>query len=144
MGITDPIADMATLIRNATRVGREKVDVKASKLNEEILKILMNESFIKNYKKIEDKKQGILRVYLKYNEDADASKIRNMSRKSIPAITNIKRVSKPGLRIYRGKKAVKPVLSGLGIAILTTSQGIVTDVEAREKNIGGEIILEVW
>lgn len=148
MSVTDPIADMATLIRNASKACKEKVDIRASKVNEDILKILKNEKFILNYKRIDDyeetssqrrnskngKKcpQGRLRVYLKFNED-----------KSLH-ITNIKRISKPGLRIYKNKNEILPVLGGLGINIVSTSQGILADKEAREKGLGGEVMLQVW
>jgi small subunit ribosomal protein S8 len=132
MSIADPIANMATLIRNASTSGKEKVDIKASNMNEEILRLLKGEKFIDTYKKIEDSKQGMLRVYLKFNEDRT------------PAISSIKRVSKPGLRVYKRKDEIVPVLGGLGINIISTSQGLVTDKEAREKAIGGEVLLEVW
>jgi small subunit ribosomal protein S8 len=132
MSITDPIADMATLIRNASASGKEKVNVRASRMNEEIARILKEEAFIENYKRIDDNKQGTLRIYLKLTEEKR------------PSITNIKRVSKPGLRVYKGTKEIEPVLGGLGIRIISTSQGIITDKAAREKNLGGEVVLEVW
>lgn len=132
MSITDPIADMATQIRNASSAGKEKVDVKASNVSEEILRVLKAQNFIANYKKMPDNKQGILRVYMRFNED------------KTPYISNIKRISKPGLRTYKGKEEILPVLGGLGISIISTSQGLVTDEEARQRNIGGEIMLEVW
>ena len=132
MSITDPIADMITLVRNACKARKEKVDIKASKVNEEILKILKVERFIQDYKRISDNKQGTIRVYLKFNQD------------NVPSISNIKRISKPGLRVYRDKTEFPPVLGGLGIAIISTSHGILTDKEAREKNLGGELMLEVW
>lgn len=132
MSITDPIADMVTLLRNATKSGKLKVDVRASKINEEILKILKKESFIQDYKRMEESKQGSLRIYLKFDEEKK------------PGIMGIKRISKPGLKVYKRKENIKSVLGGIGIAIITTSQGILTDSQAREKNIGGEIMLEVW
>lgn len=132
MSVTDPIADAATLIRNASNAGKEKLDVKASRIVEEILKILMREKFILNFKKIPDNKQGLLRVYLKYGQNKK------------PSITNIRKLSKPGLRIYRDKKNIPVVLGGLGVSIISTSKGILTDREAREKNLGGEVMLEVW
>jgi len=132
MSLTDPIADMATKIRNASRASKDKVDIRQSKISEEILKILKSEEFIEDYKKISDVKQGTLRVYLKFNED------------STPGITNIKRVSTPGLRVYKKTGEIPSVVGGLGIAILSTSQGILTDKDAREKKLGGEVMLEVW
>ncbi len=132
MSITDPIANMATLIRNASSAGKEKVDVKASNIHEEILKILKREGFIENYKRTSDNKQGGLRIYLMRGPHGR------------PAITNIERVSKPGLRVYTAKDDIPSVLGGIGIAIISTSQGLLTDREAREKDIGGEVMLKVW
>jgi len=132
MSLTDPIADMASLIKNAGDAGKEKVDIKASKVNEEILKILKSESFIQTFKRIEDDKQGILRVYLKYDDEKS------------PVIKSIRRISKPGLKIYKKKTEIVPVLGGLGINIISTSKGILSDKEVRERGLGGEIILEVW
>lgn len=132
MSITDPIANMATRLRNASSAEKTTVDVKASRITEEILKILKAESFIENYKRIPDNKQDIIRVYLRFNKD------------KTPAITNLKRVSKPGLRVYKNKTEIVPVLGGLGISIISSSQGLMADKEAREKNIGGELMLEVW
>ncbi len=132
MSITDPIADMATLIRNASRAGKDKVDIRASNCNEGIAEILKEEKFITNYKRIPDDKQGLIRIYLRFEKDGR------------PYIRNIKRISKPGLRIYRKKKDLPDVLGGLGIAIISTPQGLLVDKAAREKNIGGEVLLEVW
>lgn len=132
MSVTDPIADMLTVIRNASRAKKETCDVPASKLSREILRILKSEGFIKNCKFIEDRKQGILRTYLKYGKE-------NRS-----AITNIKRISKPGLRHYVNKANIPEVLGGLGIAILSTSRGVFTDGEAREAQVGGEVLCYVW
>ncbi|MBL7069535.1 MAG: 30S ribosomal protein S8 [Candidatus Omnitrophica bacterium] len=132
MSITDPIADMATLIRNAGDAGKEKVDIKASKVNEEILQILKSEKFIQTYKKIDDNKQGTIRVYLRYDDE----------KKSI--IKSIRRISKPGLKVYKNKKEILPVLGGLGINIISTSKGILSDNDVREKGLGGEVMLEVW
>lgn len=132
MSVTDPIADMLTVIRNASRAKKETCDVPASKLGQEILRILKSEGFIKNHKFIEDRKQGILRVYLKYGEE-------NRS-----AITGLKRTSKPGLRHYVNKANIPEVLGGLGIAILSTSRGVLTDREAREAQVGGEVLCYVW
>lgn len=131
MGVTDPIADAFTKIRNAVRAGKEKVDIKASNTLRSIVQILKNEGFINDFKFIEDNRQGIIRIYLKYHDKK-------------PALKEIKRISKPGKRIYARRKDLKPVLGGIGIAIITTSRGIMTDAEARRQNIGGEIICEVY
>lgn len=133
MPITDSIADMLTIIRNGSRAKKEKVDVKNSRMNQEILNILKREGYIKNFKTIDDKKQGIIRVYLKYRED---------NRK--PLITHIKRVSKPGLRVYVQKEEIPKILSGLGMAIISTSKGVISDKEARKEKTGGEVICYVW
>lgn len=132
MPLTDPIADMLTIIRNASAARKEVVEVKNSKMHEGILKIFKKEGFISNYKLIEDNKQGILRVYLKYDEER------------IPAITGIKRISKPSLRIYKNKEDLPLVYGGLGVAIISTSQGLMTDKQAREGGLGGEVICYVW
>lgn len=132
MSLQDPISDALTMIRNASRAKKEKVDVKFSKLIEEILKILKKRAYISNYKKIEDKIQGSLRVYLKYNPKGDA------------VITELRRISKPGLRIYVAKDEIPKVLGGFGMAVLTTSKGIMTDEEARKNSVGGEILLYAW
>lgn len=132
MSITDPIADMLTKIRNAIKAKKEKVDVPFSKLTQEILSILKRERFIEDFKFIEDKIQGDLRVYLRY------------SKSNSPAIRGIKRISRPGLRIYVKRDKLPKVFGGLGIAILSTSRGIVTDEQAREMNTGGEVICYVW
>jgi len=131
MSRTDLIADAFTMVRNAIMAKKENVDVPASGSLKAIMDILMKENYIDNYKFIEDKKQGILRVYLKYV----------MSK---PAIRNIKRVSRPGLRKYAKCKKIPSVLRGKGIAIVSTSGGIVTDKEAKERNLGGEIIAYIW
>jgi len=123
---------MATLIRNASNAGKEKVDVRASKICEEIARILKEEAFIESYKRIDDNKQGKLRIYLRLNDEKK------------PSITNIKRISKPGLRVYKGTKEITPVLGGLGISVISTSQGLIVDKDAREKKLGGEVVLEVW
>ncbi len=132
MSITDPIADMLTRIRNASRAKKEKVDVPFSKLSQEVLSILKREKFVQDFQFIEDKRQGELRVYLKYTKSNQ------------PAILGIKRVSRPGLRIYARKDKLPRVYGGLGIAILSTSRGIVTNAQAREMNAGGEVICYVW
>jgi small subunit ribosomal protein S8 len=133
MPITDSIADMLTIIRNGSRAKKEKVDVKNSRMSREVLNILKQEGYINNFKVIEDKKQGVIRVYLKYDEE-------NKS----PAITQIKRVSKPGLRAYVKKEDIPRVLRGLGTAVISTHKGIVSDRKARKEKIGGEVICYVW
>ena len=133
MPVTDLIADMLTVIRNGSRAKKEKVDIKNSRMSQEILNIFKKEGYIKNFKIIDDKRQGVIRVYLKYNEE-DRS----------PAITQIKRVSKPGLRVYVKKEYVPKVLRGLGTAIISTPKGIITDKAARKEKIGGEVICYVW
>ncbi|MFY9174086.1 MAG: 30S ribosomal protein S8 [Peptococcia bacterium] len=132
MVMTDPIADFLTRIRNANSVNHEKVEIPASKLKKTIAEILKDEGFIKDVEYIEDGKQGVLRLYLKYG--ANKQKV----------ITGIKRISKPGLRVYAGKDEVPKVLGGLGIAIISTSHGVMTDKDARKQGLGGEVICYVW
>ena len=132
MALTDPIADGLTMIRNASRVKKERVDLRASLLMTEVLKILRQEKFIYDYRLIEDKKQGILRVYLKKTNER------------LRKITKIMRVSRPGLRIYTKKDNIPTVLNGLGICILSTPDGILTGEDAKRRNIGGEILAKVW
>jgi len=132
MPVTDPIADMLTSIRNALHAGHRRVDVPASQLKAEILGVMHRESFIRSFKTIPDDKQGVIRVYLKYTDD------------NRPVIRGIKRVSTPGRRIYVKKDEVPLVLRGLGTAIVSTSQGLLTDKEARERGVGGELVATVW
>ena len=132
MAVSDPIADMLTVIRNGCKARKKKVEVPASGFKREILRVLLEEKFISNFRYIEDNKQGRLRVYLRYTDD-EAS-----------VISGIKRISTPGLRSYAGGKEVPRVQGGLGVAIITTSQGIMTDKEAKKRGIGGEIICHVW
>ncbi|AEA01791.1 MULTISPECIES: 30S ribosomal protein S8 [Aerococcus] len=132
MVMTDPIADFLTRIRNANLVRHETVEVPASKMKEAIAKILEEQGYIKGYEVLEGDKQGIIRVFMKYG--ADNQRI----------ITNLRRISKPGLRVYAKSDEIPKVLNGLGIAIVSTSEGVVTDKEARQKNIGGEILAYVW
>ena len=132
MVMKDPIADFLTRIRNANMVMHEKVEIPASKTKIAMAEILKNEGFIKDYEQIEDGKQGIIRVYLKYG--ANKEKV----------ITGLKRISKPGLKVYCKKDEIPKVLGGLGIAIISTSKGIVTDKEARKLGLGGEVICYVW
>jgi small subunit ribosomal protein S8 len=132
MALTDPIADALTCIRNAHRAKKERVDLRRSKLIEEILKILRREKFIYDYRHIEDKKQGVLRVYLK------------KPGQSLRSITRIMRVSRPGLRIYTKKDSIPTVLSGLGVCVLSTPLGVLSGEEAKKKSVGGEVLLKVW
>jgi small subunit ribosomal protein S8 len=130
--MTDPIADMLTRIRNALLARQERVDIPASKMKVSLARILKDEGYIRNYKVFKDEKQGVLRVLLKYNSQNQ------------PVIKGIKRESKPSRRIYVGREEIPWVLSGLGMGILSTSKGILTDREARQQNVGGELICLVW
>lgn len=130
--MTDPIADMLTRIRNANMAKLEKVDVPASKLKIELTKLLKEQGFIKSFKVVRDKKQGVIRIALKYLDGQEK------------AITGLKRVSKPGRRIYADKTKIPKVMGGYGIAILTTSKGILTDDICRRDGIGGEILCNIW
>ena len=132
MNMTDPIADMLTRIRNGVRAKLAKVDVPSSKLKVEIARILRDEGFISNYKAVEDERQGVLRVYLKYGPGMER------------VITDVQRVSKPGCRIYCGKDAIPRVYGGLGINILSTSRGLMTGRSAARDGVGGEILCNVW
>lgn len=132
MGMTDPIADMLTRIRNGSKAGKKWVDVPASKLKKEVARILAEEHYIERFKYLEDSKQGELRLYLRYGKD------------EAPVIKGIKRVSKPGLRKYSRADELPRVLNGLGVAIVTTSSGVLTDRDARKKGVGGEIICYIW
>ena len=131
MQITDTIADLLTRIRNANAAKHDSVEIPASNMKKAIVEILLEEGYIKNYQVIEDGKQGIIRVTLKY---AQGEKV----------LTGLKRVSKPGLRIYAGAEELPKVLKGLGIAIISTSKGVMTDKKARKENIGGEVLAFVW
>ncbi|NLM04232.1 MAG: 30S ribosomal protein S8 [Clostridiales bacterium] len=132
MTMTDPIADMLTRIRNASSIKHETVDIPASNMKKEIARILLEEGFIKGFDIIEDGKQDIIRMQLKYGENNEK------------VITGIKRISKPGLRVYAKKDEIPRVLGGLGIAIISTSKGIVTDKTARAEGVGGEVIAYIW
>ncbi len=132
MQITDPIADMLTRIRNANTAKHETVDIPASNMKKAIAEILNNEGYIKGYQIIEDGKQGVIRVTLKYTSNKEK------------VISGIKRISKPGLRMYAPADELPRVLKGLGIAIISTSKGIMTDKEARKLHIGGEVLAFVW
>lgn len=137
MVMTDPVADFLTRIRNANMVYHDKIEVPSSKMKRSIAEILKQEGFIRDHEYIEDGKQGILRVYLKYGSgQARVGKER--------VITGLKRISKPGLRVYTQKDSVPKVLGGLGIAIISTSRGIMSDKRARQENLGGEVVCYVW
>ncbi|KRM16595.1 ribosomal protein S8 [Limosilactobacillus oris DSM 4864] len=130
--MSDPIADFLTRIRNANMAQHESVEVPASKMKKDIAEILKNEGFVRDVEYVDDNKQGIIRVFLKYGNDGQR------------VISGLKRISKPGLRSYVKADAVPKVLNGLGIAIISTSEGVVTDKVARAKKIGGEVIAYVW
>ena len=132
MNTTDPIADMLTRIRNANSAKHKTVDVPASKMKTAIAEILFREGYIKSFEVISNENQGIIRITLKYDE------------KGTRVIDGIKRISKPGLRVYAGKEELPKVLNGLGIAIISTSQGLKTDKEAREAGVGGEVLAYIW
>ena len=132
MNITDPIADMLTRIRNASSQKHKSVDVPASKEKLAIAQILFEEGYIKSFEEIKDDAQGIIRITLKYDE------------KGTRVIDGLKRISKPGLRVYASKEELPKVLNGLGIALISTSKGIMTDKKAREAGLGGEVIAYVW
>jgi small subunit ribosomal protein S8 len=132
MSMTDPVADMLTRIRNANMVKLQKVDIPSSNLKVSIANVLKQEGFIKNYKVISDSLQGILRVYLKYIDEKDS------------VINEIKRVSKPGGRVYVRSEDIPVIKSGLGVAVLSTSKGVITDNAARKAGVGGELICTIW
>ncbi len=132
MHITDPIADMLTRIRNANSAKHDTVDIPASKMKKAIAQILVDEGYIKAYKIIDDDKQGVIRVTLKYGEGKSQ------------VITGLRKVSKPGLRIYSNVEDMPKVMKGLGVAIISTSKGIMTDREARKQNVGGEVLAFIW
>jgi small subunit ribosomal protein S8 len=131
MVMTDPVADCLTRIRNACRAKHKRVDIPASKIKVEIARILQENAFIQNFKVLDDGKQGILRVYLKYVDEK-------------PVVHGIERVSKPGLRVYKDKDSLPRIRNGLGIAIVSTSQGLLTDRQSRAAGVGGEILAKVW
>ena len=132
MQISDSIADLLTRIRNASAAKHETVDIPASNIKKAIMQILVDEGYIKSFMVIEDGKQGIIRAVLKYNEN------------KTPVITGLRRVSKPGLRIYSNAQDMPKVIKGLGIAIVSTSKGVMTDRQARKENVGGEVLAFVW
>ena len=130
--MTDPIADMLTRVRNACCAGHRKVDIPSSRMKREIARILKESGFVHNYAYIDDNRQGYLRLYLKYSPDEES------------AILGLKRESRPGLRKYVGKDEIPRILNGLGVAILSTSKGILTDRTARREGVGGEVLCSVW
>ncbi len=132
MSLTDPLADMLTRIRNAGAARFDKVDIPASQMKINVARILKDEGYIKNFKVIKDKRQGILRVYLRYDEH------------NKPIIQGLKRLSKPSRRVYAPHSELPLILGGLGVAIVSTSKGILTDREARKQHVGGEVLCTVW
>ena len=132
MSMTDPIADLLTRIRNACQAKHAKVEIPSSKIKKEVVRILLEQKYINNYVFVEDNKQGMLKVYLKYEPTGD------------PVISVLRRVSKPGRRVYVNTSKIPRVLNGLGIAILTTPKGILTDKEARQLHTGGEVLCHIW
>jgi len=132
MSVSDPVADFLTCLRNAIGAKHRKVDVPASGMKAELAKVLLRERFINNFKTIEDNRQGVLRVYLKYTNDETS------------VITGLKRISCPGRRVYVGKGRIPRVMGGLGVSVVSTSRGLMTDREAREAGLGGELVCQVW
>lgn len=132
MSMTDPIADLLARIRNAHRAKHDRLDVPASRVKLEVCRILKEEGYIKNVKVVEEEPRDLLRIFLSYTKEGS------------PGISRMRRVSTPGRRVYRGADAIKPVLNGLGIGIVSTSKGLMTDRQAREQRMGGEILCEVW
>lgn len=132
MSMTDPISDLLARIRNAQLAKHDRLDVPASRLKLEVVKLLKDEGFIKNFREVEDTPVGKIRVFLRYSAEG------------MPAISHLEKISKPGRRVYRKADELKPVRNGLGIGIVSTSQGLLTDVQARERRVGGELLCEVW
>lgn len=132
MSLTDPIADLLTRIRNAVKAKKKEVNVPSSKMKVAIARILKEEGYIKGYKVIEDNKQGVLNIILKYTDD-------NQS-----VITGLRRISKPGCRIYCTRDSIPRVLNGLGVVIISTSRGLMTDKQCQELGVGGEVLCEIW
>ncbi len=131
MSMTDPIADMLTRIRNASSAGHKMVDIPASKMKSSIARVLYSHGYIRGFRRMEDGKQGMLRIYLSY-------------RNGQSLILGLKRVSRPGCRVYAGVSDIKRVMGGRGLAVLTTPRGVITDAEARKHKVGGEVLLHVW
>ena len=132
MSMTDPVSDFLTRIRNATSVRHDRTDVPASKMKLEIAKILKQEGYIRTFKMIEEGPQGTIRIYLKYADDGES------------VIHGLRRISKPGLRVYRGVEELPKVRNGLGVAVISTNRGVVTDEQARGLQVGGEVLCEIW
>lgn len=132
MSMTDPIADMLTRIRNGIRARHERVDVPSSKLKLEIAKILKSEGFISNYKQVEEEGRPVIRLYLKYASNGE------------PVIHGIERISRPGRRVYRNKAEIPSVLGGLGLAIVSTSKGVLSGTDAARTGVGGEVLCQIW
>jgi len=132
MSVSDPIADLLTCIRNACKAKHKKVDVPTSKTKAEVVRVLLREKYINNYKSIDDKKRGLLRIYLKYDQ------------KERPVIQGIERVSKPGRRVYIRRHEIPKIQGGLGTALISTPSGIMTDQEARDEGLGGEYLCRLW
>jgi small subunit ribosomal protein S8 len=132
MSVSDPVADFLTCVRNGIRARHRKVDVPASRLKQEIAKALLRERYVNNVKTIEDGRQGLLRIYLKYSAD------------DVSVITGLRRISKPGRRVYVGKSSLPRVMGGLGTSIVSTSKGVMSDREARAAGLGGEVLCQIW
>ena len=132
MSINDPVSDLLTRVRNGLSSRHEKIDVPSSRFKVELARILKEEGYIKNFKVLDDKGAGLLRLYLKYDDGGR------------PVIHGVSRISKPGRRLYRGKDALPEVLGGLGISIVSTSQGLLTGIDAKRRGIGGEVVCSVW
>ena len=131
MAVTDPIADFLTRIRNASKARKIRVDIPASNMKKSLAEILKSQNFIKDYSVVEDNKQNIIRVELKYSNGS-------------PAISGLKRISKPGLRVYKNSNDIPRVLNGLGVAVISTPKGLLTDRDARTQSVGGEIVCYIW
>ncbi len=131
MSVSDPIADTLTVVRNALHVRKETVEFPASKLLERVLNIFKNDGYVEDYRLLKDDKQGVLKVYLKYENNK-------------PAIMGLKRISRPGLRVYTDNSRIPRVLNGLGTAVLSTSRGVISDREARKLKVGGEVLCTIW
>jgi small subunit ribosomal protein S8 len=132
MSMTDPVSDLLTRIRNATSVRHDRMDVPASKMKLEIAKILKQEGYIRTFKMIEEGPQGTIRIYLKYADDGE------------PVIHGLRRISRPGRRVYRGVGELPKVRNGLGVAVISTNRGVLTDEQARGLQVGGEVLCEIW
>ncbi len=132
MSMTDPIADLLTRIRNALLAKHDRLDIPRSKIKAALCVLLEREGYIDGFETVEHEPSDLLRIFLRYSDDG------------VPAIRHVARVSKPGRRVYRGAAKIKPVLNGLGVALVSTSKGLVTDAEARERRLGGEILCELW